>query len=180
MSHGFDGIIIYVDQAGKPAQYYLSGWGDRDKKVAPRPQDLFKIASIHKLYVAVAISKLAADQRLSLDKTVADYFPELRDKIEYSDEITIKNMVQHRSGIPNYTDFSNYWANPPKETAAKLDLILGLPASFTPNSSYEYSNTNYLLLGELMNRVLGHSYQQYIKESILQPLSFKRYLFFFR
>ncbi len=78
------------------------------------PQALFKIASITKLYVAVATAKLVKDGRLSLDKTLADYFPELVGRIENSDKITLQLMLQHRSGIPNFVDHPDYWTKPPK------------------------------------------------------------------
>ena len=83
---------------------------------------MFKIASISKLYTAVAIAKLVYDGRLSLDKTLADYFPELVGRIEYADKITVRMMVQHRSGIPNFTDTHNYWVHP-KENNVGYDNI---------------------------------------------------------
>ena len=71
-----------------------------------------KIASISKLYDAVSVTKLVNDGRLSLDKTIADYLPELVGRIENSDKITLKLMIRHRSGIPNFTDAPNYWGAP--------------------------------------------------------------------
>ena len=79
ISHGFDGIIVYVDQAGKPPAFYTAGWKDRDNKIPAAPDSLFKIASISKLYTAVAITKMAREQRLSLDDLLIDHFPELKD-----------------------------------------------------------------------------------------------------
>ena len=170
INHGFDGIIVYVDEAGKPPEFYTAGWKDRKNKIPADPQALFKIGSISKLYVAVAITKLVNDQRLSLDKTLADYFPELVGRIEYADKVTIRLMVQNRSGIPNLTDTPNFWEDPPKSNKEALELVLDLPANFEPGQDYEYSNTNYLLLSELIDRVVGYSHQQYIKEEILIPL----------
>ena len=90
IGHGFDGMIVYVDEAGKPPAFYTAGWHDRKNKIPANPQALFKIASISKLYVAVAITKLVNGKRLSLDKTLADYFPELVGRIEYSENITLR------------------------------------------------------------------------------------------
>jgi len=61
---------------------------------------LFKIGSLSKLYIATAVAKLVTNGRLLLDKTLADYLPELMGRIEYADQITLRMMVQHRSGIP--------------------------------------------------------------------------------
>ena len=59
IKHGFDGMIVYVDKAGTPAEIYAAGWHNKEKQIPANPKALFKIASISKLYVAVAISKLA-------------------------------------------------------------------------------------------------------------------------
>jgi len=170
IGHGFDGMIVYVDQAGKPPEFYAAGWHDRKNKIPANPKALFKIASISKLYVAVAITKLVNDKRLSLDETLADYFPELVGRIENAEKITLRMMVQHRSGIPNLTDTPNFWEDPPKSNKEALELVLALPANFEPGEAYEYSNTNYLLLSELIDKVVGYSHHQYIKEEILIPL----------
>jgi len=167
---GFDGMIVYVDQAGKPPEFYAAGWHDRKNKIPADPKALFKIASISKLYVAVAVAKLVNDKHLSLDKTLADYLPELVGRIENADKITLRMMVQHRSGIPNYTDTPGYWEDPPKENREKLELVLDMPADFEPDKKYSYSNTNYLLIGEILDKTLGYSHHQYIKREILIPL----------
>ncbi|MFT4667723.1 MAG: D-alanyl-D-alanine carboxypeptidase [Ulvibacter sp.] len=170
IDHGFDGMIVYVDEAGKAPAFYTAGWHDRKNKIPADPKALFKIASIGKLYVAVAVAKLVKDKRLSLDKTLADYFPELVGKIENAETITLRLMVQHRSGIPNFIDHPDYWENRPNFNEEALELAIDMPASFKPDKNYGYSNTNYLLLRELIDKVLGYSYHQYIKEEILIPL----------
>lgn len=170
IGYGLDGMIVYVDQAGKPAQLYAAGWHDRKNKIPAHPKALFKIASISKLYIAVAVAKLVSDKHLSLDKTLADYLPELAGRIENADKITLRMMVRHRSGIPNFTDTPGYWENPPVEIRKKLALVLDKPADFEPDKKYSYSNTNYLLIGEILDKTLGYSHHQYIKKEILMPL----------
>jgi len=171
ISHGLDGMIVYVDQAGKPPEFYAAGWHDRKNKIPAYPQALFKIASISKLYVAVAVAKLVNDKHLSLDKTLADYLPELVGSIENADKITLRMMVQHRSGIPNYTDYPGFWEGDySKSTEESLDLVRNTPADFEPDKKYKYSNTNYLLIGEILDKTLGYSHHEYIKKEILMPL----------
>ncbi|WP_200977943.1 serine hydrolase [Echinicola sp. 20G] len=170
IGHGFDGMIVYIDQAGKPSQYFASGWHNRDAKIPAQPHALFKIASIGKLYDAVAVTKMVSSGRLSLDKTLADYMPELVGTIDNAEQITLRNMVQHRSGIPNYTDAPNYWATPSMTYEEILTLIQGLPANFEPGEDYEYCNTNYLLLGKIMDKVLGYENYRFKQEEILTPL----------
>jgi len=159
-----------VDEAGQPPAVYTAGYKNREDQIPADPQALFKIASIDKLYTAVSIAKLVADERLSLDDTLTDHFPELVGRIEYADQITVRMMVQHRSGIPNFTDAPGYWENPPTSGEAALEGALDLPANFAPDEAYDYSNTNYFLLGALIEKVMGYSHWQYIEEEILAPL----------
>ena len=177
IGHGFDGMIVYVDEGGKPPAFYAGGWKDRENKIPADPKSLFKIASISKLYVAVAITRLAKENRLSLDETLADYFPELLGRIENAENITLRSMVQHRSGIPNFTDNPKYWENEQENGKKALEFALDLPASFEPDKGYEYSNTNYLLLRQIIEKVTGYSHEQYIKEEILIPLGLKNTFF---
>ena len=168
--YGFDGIIVYVGIKGEKPKFYAAGYKNRENEIPADPHALFKIASVGKLYNALAITKLARSGQLSLDKSLADYLPELKGSIENADKITLKMMVQHRSGIPNFTDSFNYWAAPKESDDEKLALVLGLPANFEPGEDYEYSNTNYLLLARIMDKVLGYNHYQYIQEEILTPL----------
>jgi len=173
IDHGFDGMIVYVDEAGEPPAFYAAGWHNRENKIPADPKALFKIASISKLYVAVAMTKLANDKRLSLDETLADYFPELVGRIENAEKITLSLMIQHRSGIPNFTDNPDFWQNREDSSKKALDFALDLPANFKPDKGYGYSNTNYLLLSRIIEKVVGYSRQQYFKEEILMPLGLK-------
>ena len=171
--YGFDGIIVYIDQGGRDPEFYAAGWKNREKKIPADPHSLFKIASIGKLYDAVAITKLVSNKQLSLDKTLADYFPQFAGRIENADKITLRMMVQHRSGIPNLTNTPNFWTNPPKSSKEALERVLDLPADFKPNAKYEYSNTNYLLISELIEKVTGLDKFQYINQEILKPQGLK-------
>jgi len=171
IDHGFDGVIVYVDEAGKQPQYYAAGWHNRETRIPAKPQALFKIASISKLYDAVAVTKLVSDGRLSLDKTIADYLPQLVGRIENADKITLSLMIQHKSGIPNFTDAPNFWSAPTESYEESLALILDQPANFKPGEDYEYCNTNYLLINKIMDNELGYNNFQFIEEEILEPLN---------
>ncbi|PWE00915.1 serine hydrolase domain-containing protein [Marinilabilia rubra] len=168
---GFDGIVAYVDEGGNEPAFYAAGYKNREHEIPADPHALFKIASVGKLYNALAVAKLVNSNKLSLDKTLGDYLPQLKGRIENADRITLRMMVQHRSGIPNYTDTKNYWVAPKETDDEKLALVLDLPANFEPGEAFEYSNTNYLLLVRIMNRVLGYDSFQYIEEEILEPLN---------
>ncbi|MBL7472024.1 serine hydrolase domain-containing protein [Robertkochia sediminum] len=173
VGHGFEGVIVYVDQAGQPPQYYASGWHDREAKIPADAHALFKIASMDKLYTAVVITKLAAQQRVELDKPIIAYFPEFKGKIANADKITVRMLVQHRSGLPNVTDTPNFWTDPPKSSQESLERIFGIPVRFDPGEKYEYCNTNYLLLSMLIEKITGKPKYEMIREGILEPLGLK-------
>jgi len=175
VDQGVDGILVYVQQAGRDAEFYAAGWHDRDRRVPADPNALFKIASIGKLYNASAITKMVADGRLSLDDTLAHHLPSLADRIEYADQITLRMLVQHRSGIPNFTDHEDFdWSN---DMVDVLNFVLDGPADFVPDSDYAYSNTNYLLLEMIMTKSLGYEHTDFIREEILTPLGLSRTFF---
>jgi CubicO group peptidase (beta-lactamase class C family) len=171
LGYNFDGIIVYVDQSGKPPAFYAAGWKDRENKVSADPHALFKIASISKLYIAAATTKIINSKRLSLDDTLAKLLPELAGRIENSDKITLRMLLQQRSGIPDWIEDPEFpWGKPPTDVNKVLELVLDEPAEFEPDSRYDYSNTNYLLIGKILDKTLGYSHQQYIKSEILVPL----------
>jgi len=171
VDQGLDGIIVYVDQAGEDPAFYTAGWKNKLTQEPADPYALFKIGSISKLYIATAVAKLVNSGSLSLNETLADYLPELVGRIEYADQITLRMMVQHRSGIPNFTDDEAWdWFTSQTHINKALELVLDEPADFEPDARYSYSNTNYLLIGRILDNVLGYSHHQYIDEEILAPL----------
>ena len=171
INQGLDGIIVYVGQSTKEPSFYAAGWKNRENQVPADPQALFKIASISKLYIAVAAAKLVNEQRLSLDKTLADYLPELEGRIENADKITLRMLLQHRSGIPDWIEDPEFpWTRSVTDVDEVLEFVLDDPSEFEPDSRYDYSNTNYLLIGNILDKTLGYNHHQYINQEILIPL----------
>ena len=100
--NGIDGIIIYTQTGNEPGQTLARGWHNRAAAIPAYGQALFKIASIAKLYEAAAITKLIATNQLDANQSIAHYLPQFASRIEYADQITIKMLVTHRSGVPNF------------------------------------------------------------------------------
>lgn len=172
IDRGLDGIIVYVDQSGKEPAFYSAGWKNRENQVPADPQSLFKIASISKLYIAAASAMLISDGELALEDTLTGYFPELSGRISYADRITLEMLLQHRSGIPDWIDDPDFpWTTSLANIDEYLELVLDDPAEFEPGRSYDYSNTNYLLIGKILDKTLGYDHQQYIQGEILAPLN---------
>lgn len=166
----YQGMIVYVEEDGL-GQTYASGFHNREEETPARPDALFKIASITKLYVAVAASKLVDEGVLDLESNLDEMLPDYKGRIENSESITLSHLISHRSGIPNYTDGAFDWSNPPRSNEGCLDLVLDMSAKFEPGKKYGYSNTNYVLLGMIMDAYLEEGYKSYIDESILKPLN---------
>ena len=175
VDRGFDGIIVYVDQP-ESQSFYAAGWKDREAQVAADPHALFKIASISKLYIAAATSMRVAEGELSLDATLDQLVPEVDGEIANAERITLRMLLQHRSGIPDFVyhpDFSNdpeLSEDPDNTYLSTASLIYGQAADFDPDERYAYSNTNFLLIGEILDRSLGYSHHEYIASEILAPL----------
>jgi CubicO group peptidase (beta-lactamase class C family) len=175
LSYKLDGIIVYVDQLGKPPAFYTAGWKDREDKIPADPQALFKIGSISKLYIAAATAKIVNGKSLSLEDTLAKLLPELVGRIENAGKITLRMLLQHRSGIPDWIDDPNFpWDKSLTDVNEVLELVLDDHSKFEPDSRYDYSNTNYLLIGKILDKTLGYNHQQYIKNEILYPLKLTR------
>lgn len=168
-------MIVYVDAANTTPKLYASGWHDKAQQIPAYGDALFKIASIAKLYEAAAVAKLTAANVLNLDNSLASYLPEVSTRIAHADKITLRMLVEHRSGIPNFTAQEGFdWTS---NSLDALGLVLDKPADFLPGENYAYSNTNYLLLTTLISRVLGYDYKDYIKNQILLPLGLQQTYF---
>jgi CubicO group peptidase (beta-lactamase class C family) len=174
VNYKLDGIVVYVDRVDEAPQFYAAGWNDKELLIPADPHVLFKIASISKLYIAAATAMLISDNQLKLDDTVADYFPELVGKIEHADRITLRMLLQHRSGIPNWVEDPDRWNISSGEVNDYLALVFDDPAEFEPGDRYHYSNTNYLLIGNILDQTLGYHHQLYIRREILDPLGLKQ------
>lgn len=170
IDYQLDGIIVYIDRFGEEPLFYAAGWKDRELLIPADPHSLFKIASISKLYIATAAAMLINENQLNLDDTVEDYFPELVGKIKHADQITLRMLLKHRSGIPNWVEDPERWNISSTDVNDYLALVFDDPADFEPGDRYDYSNTNYLLIGNILDQALGYHHQQYIRNEILDNL----------
>ncbi|MCW8834628.1 MAG: beta-lactamase family protein, partial [Colwellia sp.] len=122
-------------------------------------------------FIAVSAAKLIDQSYISLNDTLSTWLPELASRIANAEIITIKQMIQHRSGIADFDSQAGFdWHNAHTDIDSTLLFALDKPADFIPDSKYEYSNTNYLLLAKILDKALGYSHQVFISENILVPL----------
>lgn len=175
LDYDIDGVIVHIDLAGQAPRTYAVGLKNRASQEPAQAEDLFKIASISKLHMATASAKLIAAGRLSLQDTLANLLPFLEGKVANAERITLQMMIEHRSGIFNYVNHPDYGKDGLFDNNLQaIELLYGLEADFEPNEEYAYSNANYLLLGAIMDSVLGYSHHRYIDSTIIQPLGLKQ------
>ena len=136
---------------------------------------VFHIASVTKTFTAMLVLKLWEDGKLNIDAPFKKYFPAFN-----YDEITVKDLLTHRSGLPNYLYFmEKLWID--KTRFIKNEDILTYLINYkgilkdigTPNSRFSYSNTNYALLALLIEKVTGNSYAAFVDSALLKPLKMR-------
>lgn len=129
----------------------------------------FRLASITKTFTALSILQLQEENLLDVLDPVSKYLPDY----PYGDKINVKQLLSHTSGIVNYTNLSTFKEieKDPTDPDAIMEVFKGEPLDFKPGSQYSYSNSGYILLGLIIEKVSGKTYQEYLEEAILRPLN---------
>jgi len=135
----------------------------------------YKTGSISKTFTAVLTFKMIEADKLSLDTPLAKFYP----NIANAKDITIGQMLNHHSGIASYTDEADFMAyyQSPQTSEQMVARIEALTAAFEPGEKADYSNSNYLLLGYILEQVSGQSYADLLNKHIVEPLNLKHTYF---
>jgi CubicO group peptidase (beta-lactamase class C family) len=162
----------------------FAGLANRETNAPVDANSLFGIGSTTKPMVATVILQLMEEGKLKLTDTVSQWVPDLAKDVPNSDRITIKQLLGHTSGIQNYTDIlepslaQDVSILQRKFTAKELvALIKDKPANFEPGKSYSYSNTNYTLLGEIVEKATGTTLASQLRSRIFEPLGMNQSFF---
>lgn len=163
---GMGAVAIYKN--GKPVYEQGFGYAVTEKDIPNTPATVFKIGSVSKVFTAVLIFQLIDENKLKLDTRLADFFPEIANAAK----ITIGQMLNHQSGLHNYTEDTAFtaWSQEKHEPAELLARLQKEPSDFEPGTKSEYSNTNYLLLGYIIEKITGQDYCEVLRRKITQPL----------
>ena len=145
------------------------GWANLEWKVPHTPDSKFRIGSVTKQFTAAAILLLEERGQLKLDDPVAKFIP---DAPEAWKQVTLFHLLTHSSGIPSFTDEPEYltWKLSPESPAQTIAHIRGKPLEFAPGERHKYSNSGYVLLGWIVEKVSGQSYEAFLRENIFTPL----------
>lgn len=146
------------------------GYANIEYKVKNTTDTKFRIWSITKQFTAAAILLLEESGMLKVEDKIKRFFPELT---SLNGEITIHHLLTNTSGIFNYTNLPNARKTFEKmdhKKAELLELFASKPLEFEPGTDYSYSNTGYYMLGEIIERVSGRTYEEFLTENIFKPL----------
>jgi D-alanyl-D-alanine carboxypeptidase len=179
---GIPGLSVAIGVGDEVAWTGTAGHRDVLRKLPVRVNDRFGVGSITKTFVARVILQLVEEGRLDLEKTPADYLdlPIIRN-IHNTDSATIRQLINHQRGIPTW-EFQEDWIPRGRGALMDLDHIWGktetleyctknlLPPANAPGSRYSYSNTNYTILGLIIEAVTGNDAAVEIRRRILEPL----------
>ncbi len=147
---------------------YTQGYGYRNlaKRLAATPETIYNIGSITKQFTATCVMLLQQDGKLNVDDKLAKYLPQF----PWSKEVTIRELLNHTSGVPDYLEIvDNNSLTIPKIVAALEKTKLQFP----PGSKYQYSNSNYIVAGVLVSKVSGMPFDTFLTTRIIKPLGLK-------
>jgi CubicO group peptidase (beta-lactamase class C family) len=145
------------------------GYADLEWQIPDTPDTKFRLGSMTKQFTAAGILLLEERGKLSTDDLVKNYIP---DAPAAWDKITIYNLLTHTSGIPNFTSFPDYHSSEatPVTPAQLVARFRDKPLDFQPGDNWSYSNSGYVLLGYLIEKISGQTYQNFIQENFFKPL----------
>jgi CubicO group peptidase (beta-lactamase class C family) len=167
------GVSLAIAKGGMPL--YVRGYGvaTLEHDVPAVPKTVYQIGSIGKQFTAVAVMKLADEHRLDLDDPLSKYLPEVPPSWG---RVTLRRMLTHQSGIPQFTtpqrqllDLTHDYTD-----LELIELAASQPLDFEPGTDVSYSDTGYVLLGFVINRVAGRFYGDFLQQQVFGPLGMSR------
>ncbi len=161
-------VIVYVSDDGH--EYVATAGLDR-----PAPDQRFRAGSVSKTFAAAIVLQLVAEGRLRLSDTLERHLPGV---VPAGSNITIRQLLQHRSGLASYTDDATWLEQANSSTSIRpIDILRhagSLPMTFRPGTEWGYSNTNYIALGLVIEKLTGTTYREQLEERLLEPLDLER------
>ncbi len=169
---GEPGAAIIVRKDGQTVFRKGYGTADLELGVPIEPDMVFRLGSITKQFTAVSILMLAQEGKLGLQDEITKFLP---DYPTQGKRITVEHLLTHTSGIQSYTDMPEWLPLWRKDFTVKelVDFFKDKPMQFEPGRSWAYSNSGYILLGAIIEKVSGKTYEEFVTEKIFKPLGMK-------
>jgi CubicO group peptidase (beta-lactamase class C family) len=160
---------VVVSRDGEVVFNEAFGMASLELGVPMQPDHILRLASVTKQYTAAAILALAQDGELSLDDPLSKFLPEFP-----VGDVTVHQLLNHTSGIKSYTNIEGYMSDERIRRDLSTEELVAVfadePVDFAPGESWSYNNSGYVLLGAIIEKVSGKSWNEYIRERLLEPL----------
>ena len=159
---------VALSQNGKIVYTKQIGFADIDNKIKPNDNTKYRIGSISKTFTTVLVFKAIEEKKLKLTDKIDQYFPTIKN----AKKITISNLLYHRSGIHNFTAIEDYlkWNTEKKSEKELIEIITKSGSDFEPDTKAEYSNSNFVLLSFILQKIYKKDYAQLLAERITVPI----------
>ncbi|HDR7968879.1 serine hydrolase domain-containing protein [Bacillus pacificus] len=170
---GAPGVLAKTSNKGK-INSYTAGVADLNTKKPVKSDYRFRIGSVTKTFTATTVLQLVGENRVQLDDPIEKWLPGLVQGNGYDgNQITIRQLLNHTSGIAEYLKSKDADVMNSKKTYTAEEIVkigLSLPPDFSPGKDWLYSNTGYVILGMLIEKITGNSYAEEIEKRIIEPL----------
>ncbi|GGG34659.1 hypothetical protein GCM10011344_39300 [Dokdonia pacifica] len=165
------GATVLVTKKGTVLYRNAFGKANLENDISMNPNHVFEIGSITKQFTAVSILMLEEEGKLSVQDKLTKYLPNYPN----GDQITVHQLLNHTSGIKSYTAMEglNAFGKIDKSPIEIIDYFKDEPIDFKPGEQWEYNNSGYIVLGYIIEKVTGKTYEDFIQERIFDPLGMK-------
>jgi CubicO group peptidase (beta-lactamase class C family) len=172
VKEGYPGATVLVAQDGKVLLRKGYGSACLEHRVAATPTTRYRIGSVTKQFTAAAVLRLQEAGKLSVEDRLSKFFPDY----PRGDEVTVRHLLTHTSGIHSYTSKPDFVSTVTVPTApeALIRSFKDDPFDFEPGRKYLYSNSGYFLLGAIVEKVSGLTYADYLRRTFFEPLGMKQ------
>lgn len=174
------GLAVAVAQNGDCLHCKGYGLANMEWSTPVTTDTVFRLASLTKPFTATAILLLQQQEKLNISDPITSYFPDF--PADWN-SITIEHLLTHTSGIKNYNDLDGFiriWSRADLSPRELTTLFADLPLECVPGSQFSYTNSNYVLLGLLIETLSGMSYDEFIRTHIFAPLGMNRSYYMLR
>jgi CubicO group peptidase (beta-lactamase class C family) len=166
----FNGAVL-VGEKGKVVYAKGFGMANMEWAIPVQADTKFRIGSVTKQLTAAVILQLAAEGKIKLDGKITDYLPDYRK--DTGDKVTVHQLLNHTSGIPSYTGNPDFFPKVSRNPYTVADFVKAFSSGdfeFEPGTKFKYNNSGYFLLGAIIEKVTGKTYEAVLKERIFEPL----------
>ncbi len=164
-------FTVSIAEKGNIVYHRSVGFMDSNISVKANETTKYRIGSISKMFTSIMIFQLVEEKKLTLDAKLSKFFP----KVKNASKITIEDLLCHQSGIHNFTSDSLYFTyyTSPKSKKELVALINALPSDFEPTTVQEYSNSNFVLLGYIIEQITHKTFAENLQSRIVQKIGLK-------